>query len=115
MATSAKTEHTARSIQSLDNDQLLKLFAIVVRDVNRRTRIYGDAREPAALLDGIKFAARAKRIHADGFAGYTSPNVRERQGCLAWKWGIGAARDTLTKLLTETSFDDVVDGVDLDG
>jgi hypothetical protein len=106
MTATATTGYSARSIKSLDNGQLLRLFAIVCRDITRRIRLYSAAHEPAAVLDGLKFAAAAHEIGSDVMHG-------------VYPYSLYSARDTLTRRLSCCSFDDtdddVLDGVDLDG
>jgi hypothetical protein len=108
MASTKATQHTARSIQTLTNDELIRLFGIVSRDITRRTRVYGGARQPAALLDGIKFVERARKIVMEVMHGGA--------GARDWIWSLYNARNTLTERLTNLSFDDgdVLEGVDLD-
>ena len=101
-----KTAYTSRSIQSLDNVQLLKLFAIVCRDITRRVRLYDAPLEPTVVLDGLKFAAAANEIATDVMHG-------------PWPYSLYSARETLTRRLSGCSFDaaddDTLEGIDLDG
>lgn len=114
MASTAKVAYTARSIQSLDNEQLLKLLELTGRDITRRVRNYCAATEPAALLDGLKFAARADDIAMDLMHG-DCRSISDP----AWTWSLHHAKTTLTNRLAGTSFDDAdddtLDGIDLDG
>jgi hypothetical protein len=104
---------TARTIQTLDNEQLLKLLGVVCRDVTRRFRNYGEQSSPSALLDGLKFAKRVDAVTGE---------LRHGSGMYvgqSWEWSLFHVQETLTRRLAESSFDrlddEALDGVDLDG
>jgi len=89
-----------------------RCFDRVATDIRRRIKNYGASQEPAALLDGITFAARAKRVNSDLLVCSAGEYFSEH------KWGLGLAKETLTDRLTDLSLNDLdedaLEGIDLD-
>jgi len=49
--------------EQLSNDEILATYEVVAHDIIRRLRNYGRGSEtPLALLDGVKFAKRARSV-----------------------------------------------------
>jgi hypothetical protein len=77
------------ALETANDERLLDIFDAVLDEIHRRVKNYFDPRiEPAAVLEGIKFAAEAERI-----AVALAHN---------WPYGIYHARDTLTSVLAGT-------------
>jgi hypothetical protein len=110
MAAQTKLAYSARSIQSLDNEQLLKLFKILGDDITRRIRNYASCGDPIALLDGVRFAKRAHRVGADLTHGGDTSLYGTK-----WRYGLHHAENTLVSCMADASFGESdIDGVNLD-
>lgn len=88
--------------ETLTNEDVLVLFESVARDIARRVGNYLDADTPAGLLDGLRFAERAKGIVHD--LNFARGNFSDLDGALFY------APLMFTDLLAQSSFDDLPSG-----